>query len=490
MKQDPRFPQMADALNPAVMGPLLSWVLDMPGIKTGHVECCIGEKRHKPGKSLVIGYRLDARSDLNTQSRYVTGCLCPSDSVSREFELTRSKRPDLAAGALTVLRDPAMLVWAFPYDRKLVHLPALLDSESIKSRIGAPDLTGDDCVQLLTRSLNIVRPELVEGRSTSGFDKPVLSPAEGLSPNGIPITNRAGLIAESEVLHYLAERSCMIRYRVSLAGADQPRLLYAKNYADDSGRNVFAVMRQLSSQFAWGAKALAYDTQIRTLWQSHVPGITLCWADLQRGDGLALAERIGHCVAMFHACKIDTAQRFSQDDVNKVLLATITLAEQIQPETAKCIECSVAALLAQAVNLPNPALATLHHDLKLNNFLVDGDKLGLIDMDCVCLGDPLADLASLIANFYLHGLREGDTIEQVHPLVNQLVSAYRTHSVHAVSLPALRWQVAAALIHEVTRRSLRQMDTRRIAHIQSYLALSDTYLSLSKHPKGTDDALI
>lgn len=444
MNQDPHFPQMADALNPAVMGPLLSWVLDMPGIAPGHVECCIGEKRYKPGKSLVIGYRLNAHSDKVLQSRYVTGRLCPQGVVRREFELARSKRPDLAAGALTFLHEPAMLIWAFPYDRKLVHLPDLLAAESIKNRIGAPDLAGHDQVQTV----------------------------------------------ESDVLHYLAERSCMIRYRVSLAGSDRTQLLYAKNYADDSGRDVFKVMRQLSSQFSWGAKALAYDAQTRTLWQSHVPGTTLCWADLQTAKGLALAERIGQCVAAVHVCKIDTTQRFSQSDITEGLQATVRLAEQTRPEMAERIESAVAAVLAEALSLPKPALATLHHDLKLNNFLVDGDKLGLIDLDCVCQGDPLADLASLIGNFYLHGLREGDAIEQIHPLVNRLVSAYQSYSVHAVSLPALRWQVAAALIHEVTRRSLRQMDDLRIAHIQSYLALSERYLALSRQPTGTGDALI
>ncbi len=444
MKLDPCFPQMSDALNPAVMAPLLGWLLGTPGITPGHVECCIGEKRHKPGKSLVIGYRLKSQSNKVLQSRYVTGRLCPPGAASREFELARSKRPDLAAGALTFLHEPAMLIWAFPYDRKLIHLPALLDAESIKNRIGEPDLAGDDCVQTV----------------------------------------------ESDVLHYLAERSCMIRYRVSLGGSDETRLLYAKNYADDSGREVFVVMQQLSRQFSWGAKALAYDTQTRTLWQSHVPGRTLCWADLQTADGLALAGQIGQCVAAFHACEIDSALRFSYDDITDALLATVKLAEQAQHELTKRIERSVADLLVHAESLPKSAQTTIHHDLKLNNFLVDGDKLGLIDMDCVCLGDPMADLASLIANFYLHGLREGDAIERVHPRVNQLLSAYRTHSLHTVSLPALRWQVAAALIHEVTRRSLRQMDDLRIAHIQSYLALSENYLALSKQPTGAGDALI
>ncbi len=43
-------------------------------------------------------------------------------------------------------------------------------------------------VDLLTRPLNTVRPEFVEGHTKSGFDK--------LGPNGIPVINRAGLIIQ------------------------------------------------------------------------------------------------------------------------------------------------------------------------------------------------------------------------------------------------------------------------------------------------------
>lgn len=444
MIQDPYFPQMADALNPAIMGPLLSWVLDIPSAKPGQLAWYVGEKRHKPGKSLVISYRLANRTHLSAASCHVTGRLCPPGTASQEFEAQCRQRPDLAAGALRFLHEPAMLIWAFPYDRKLIHLPALLDSKSSTSRIGTPDLTGDYRVQSV----------------------------------------------ESEVLHYLPERSCMIRYRISVANCDHPLRLYAKNYAGDSGGEVFDVMRQMNGQFAWGAKALAYDAQTRTLWQSHFPGTPLCWADLQTAGGLALAERIGRCVAAFHACAIDTPRRFGQSDIDDALAATVGLASPTQPELVKPIKRLVDDLLTQAPDLPKPALAALHHDLKLNNFLIDGDRLGLIDLDCVCLGDPLADLASLIANFYLHGLREGDAIKQVHPLVNRLVNSYLKHSAHAVPLSALRWQVAAALIHEVTRRSLRQMDALRIARIQNYLALSENYLALSRQPTGAGDALV
>ncbi|WP_445369656.1 phosphotransferase family protein [Methylomonas sp. BW4-1] len=442
MNQDPQFPQMPTALNPTLMGPLLNWLLDDADNPASGCGWQIGEKRYKPGNSLLVGYRWVGQSG-HPHTRFATGRLCSPAEVNREFERELAKRPDLAKGALMLIQHPAMLVWAFPYDRKLRHLPTLLDHAAVAVRLQAADLLG--------------------------------TPVEGL---------------HSEVLHYLAERSCMIRYSVQPAESTQPRLVYAKNYADDAGRETFAVMRQLNGPFSWGAKALAFDADTLTLWQAHLPGQALTWAALRADMDGTLADKIGQCVAALHACRIDTPRRYTQSDVVQSLLATPTLAEQVRPEWAGRIARSVNSLLAQAPRQQSSAPATLHHDLKLNNFLYDGQRLGLIDMDCVCLGDPLLDLASLIANIYLNGIRDAASIESIHPLVNRLALSYQRHRRQVLNLAELRWQVAAALIHEVVRRSLRQLDETRLKQIKRYLALSDIYAALCGLATGADDVLI
>ncbi|WP_415878458.1 phosphotransferase [Methylomonas sp. TEB] len=442
MNQDPQYPQMPTALNPTLMGPLLDWLLDGAGNPASGCGWQIGEKRYKPGKSLLVGYRWVGQSG-HPRTRFATGRLCSPAEVNHEFERELAKRPDLAKGALMLIQHPAMLVWAFPYDRKLRHLPTLLDHAAVAVRLQAADLLG--------------------------------TPVEGL---------------QSEVLHYLAERSCMIRYRLHTGESAQPRLLYAKNYADDAGRETFAVMRQLNGPFSWGAEALAFDVDTLTLWQSHLPGQALTWADLQGDGGDGLVERIGHCVADLQACRIDTARRYTQADVVQGLLATPTLAEQVRPEWAGPIARSVNNLLDQEPRQTPSDLATLHHDLKLNNFLYDGQRLGLIDMDCVCLGDPMLDLASLIANIYLNGIRDAASIESIHPLVNRLVLSYQRYRRQTLNLAELRWQVSATLIHEVVRRSLRQLDETRLKQIKCYLALSDMYAARCGQATGADDVLI
>lgn len=431
---DPCFPQMSDALNPELMAPLLRQILNLSA--SVPQSWSIGEKRYRPSKSLLINYQLNTQENGSHSTRHVTGRLCTPGEAHIEFERELAKRPELIAGALTYLVEPAMVLWVFPYDRNLKHLPPLLAAESLQT-------------QLPTK---LVALDIV--------DHQILS-------------------VHSEVLHYLAERSCMIRYRIEyeqvLTSSKGTIRIYAKNYADHAGAYVFSVMRQLGNQFADGAKALAYDTETRTLWQSHVSGSTLTWADLKSDSGAEIIQKIGLCVARFHACTISTQRNFTQDDVLQDLQQTIDIAERTFTELGVAIRQAVTSLMTVCPTFAGYVATPIHHDLKLNNFLVDGTSIGLIDLDCVCLGNPLTDLASLIANFYLNGLREGETAECVHSLVNILISAYSENSLNPISLPELFWQVAAALIHEVTRRSLRQLDSQRIKHIHSYLALSQLY---------------
>ncbi len=442
MKNDPVFPQLADALNPAVMGPLLQAILDPASADS--VTCHVGEKRHKPGKSATIVYRLTSQTHGIQQ---FTGRLCEPGQASQVFAIECEKRPDLLDGALRFLPKPAMLLWAFPYDRKLSQLPTLLN-------------------------LNLIQKKL----SQLGICSPALDQS---------IT--------CQVLHYLPERSCMIRYKLQTPAADHSNAgltLYAKTYADAAGAEVFANMQQLNRQFTSGAQALAYDCDTRTLWQSHVPGKTLCWADLITADGAAIIESMGRCVAGLHGCKITTPSTFSDADVLRDLWQTVTLARQTIPALGLRIQQAVSDLTAGLKVDETPVTATIHHDLKLNNFLLDLNVVGLIDMDCVCCGDPAADLGSLIANLYLNGLRAAADVVVIDGLVNRLVASYSAHNAHGLNVSHLRWHVAAALIHEVCRRSLRQLDEQRIAAMPAYLDVSARYAALSQQTGSANNAFV
>ena len=93
-----------------------------------------------------------------------------------EFDRARSRQLSRVPGfeQLAYLPETEMVVWSFPNDRKLTHLPQLLNLEFLASYLPAT-----------------------------------------LTSLGLGDSREIETIA-TEVLHYLPERSCMIRYRLTI----------------------------------------------------------------------------------------------------------------------------------------------------------------------------------------------------------------------------------------------------------------------------------
>ena len=449
MRSDPQFPHLSEALHAPLMQELLQTTLLDPlndqrqGFVVG--SCVIGEKRYKPGRSCVLSYHLQLH-DVSTGSHHeqvVSARLCRPDEGMVEFNRAGSMQLFRASGvqALIYMPETEMVLWSFPNDRKLTHLPELLNIEFLRSHLPRHlrALDGDESSELAT------------------------------------IT--------TEILHYLPERSCMIRYHLllkrRLTGESRALTLYGKNYRDDSGAAVDAIMRQLAGQMPGNAVPLGYDPELRTLWQSHVPGAPFLWESLEAPDAMEVVRRIARCVAEFHSCTVRTPWRYDLRDIDESLMDTIELAERTNPEVAGRITSLVNALLAQRKSMGwEDALTTpLHRDLKMCNFLISEERVALIDMDSVGLGDPLTDMGSLIANFYLTGIRAGSDFGMIRKVVEVFGSAYAEAVPWTVSQARLNWYTAAAFIHEVTRRSIRQLDVERMKHINDYLDLSERHSS-------------
>ena len=448
MQIDPQLPHLPTALQPLLMQKLLQRTLLSPLDNQGHGlvvdSCLIGEKRHKPGKSCVLSYRLQLRDGRTgaSQEQVVSARLCKPEHGLEEFNRARTRELFPAPGLqpLAYLPETEMVLWSFPNDRKLTHLPQLLNLKFLAAHLPK----------------KLLSLELDE-------------------------SDEIGAI-ETEILHYLPERSCMIRYCLAMkrsTGGSQALTLYGKNYRDEQGAEVYSIMRQLAGQMSGSAVPLGYDQDLRTLWQSHVPGKPFLWETLPASHTPDLLRNIARSVAEFHRCTLQTPGRFDLKDIDESLLDTVRVAEQACPDLAGRIRSLVNRLSAQrrSMGWPDSPATPIHRDLKMRNFLIDGERVGLIDMDCVCIGDPLSDIASLIANFHLNGIRASCDDAGIRKVVDLFRSAYVEAAAYAVFLPRLNWYTAAAFIHEITRRSIQQLDAERVTRIGEYLDLSERYAS-------------
>ena len=141
MRIDPQCPHLPMALQPTLMQELLQRALldplDNEEQRLQMDACVIGEKRYKPGQSCVLSYRLhlhDARTDAKHE-QVVSARLCRPDEGQAEFHRARSRQLVRTPGvrALAYIPEIEMVIWSFPNDRKLSHLPKLLDVERLKT---------------------------------------------------------------------------------------------------------------------------------------------------------------------------------------------------------------------------------------------------------------------------------------------------------------------------------------------------------------------
>ena len=142
-------------------------------------SCSIGEKRHKPGKSFLLSYCLRLQH-IATNVHYeqlMTAQLCLPGRGSSEFEAYLGKQTHSPIGipSVSYIAEINMLLWAFPHDRKLVHLPKLLDTEKLRAYF------------------------------TTHLASLALASSEHI------------VSVRTKIMHYLPERSCMIRYTLAIA---------------------------------------------------------------------------------------------------------------------------------------------------------------------------------------------------------------------------------------------------------------------------------
>ncbi|MEK9142381.1 MAG: aminoglycoside phosphotransferase family protein [Nitrospirota bacterium] len=446
---DPQFPHLSAALEPALMKELLQHTL-LPRRGDHKQEfvvesCFIGEKRYKPGKSCVLSYQLHLH-DASTGASHeqvLSARLCKSGKGMQEFHQARLQNLSLAPKLqpLAYLPEMEMVVWTFPNDRKLTHLSQLLDTQYLESHL----------------------PPKLAAMGLGEFCEIAM--------------------IKTEVLHYLPERSCIIRYTVTARRRPTVEfctvILYGKTHRDNSGAETYSVMRQLTEQMPGCAIPLGYDQELRTVWQSHIPGEPLRWETLHAPHALEAIKGVARCVAEFHQCTVQTLHRFDLRAIDECLIETIEVAEHACPALAGRIKSLVSALLSRRKSMQWATTWTtpIHRDLKISNFLIDGERVSLIDMDCVCIGDPLIDIASLIASTHLNGILGRCDRDGIGKVVEVLCSTYAEATARAISWPHLNWYTAAALLHEITRRSIRQLDTERLKRIADYLDLTEMYAS-------------
>jgi hypothetical protein len=454
---DQTMPGLPTALDPLAMQNTFQQLLfGMPAnlISNRQITTCTIERiKYRASQKCVISYRLHIvdRASGEEAEQWLCARVFPMGTAIAKYR--KACKEPLATPAfgeaVMVLPTLDMVVWAFPNDRKISGLPTLMAAvarenswldEIVTATWGAETIIGDHVAKLV---------------------------------------------------HYVPEHTCVLRVQLALRNPMQPVpdtvTLFGKAYYNDEGAETYRLMCQLWQDLSAEqglhrpqrqiAQPLAYDPDVRVLWQMGLPGRTLLTYELGSPDFQELLGEAAQAVALLHRtalpCRRTTNQRAWLDQLS----SRRELVAHHCPHLAISVKTLVTALRCLLPNAQREPQATLHGDLHLQNFFVDdnaiqGHRLALIDLDNLSTGSPWSDLGSLCAGLYYRGLVDGVAQPVIHQMIDHLCACYAEQVPWPLDRQAIDWYTAAALLNERAFRAITRMKQGRLAMIDDFVRIA------------------
>lgn len=219
-------------------------------------------------------------------------------------------------------------------------------------------------------------------------------------------------------------------------------------------------------------RALAWSGTYDVLLLERMPGRR--WDHLDADDQRTALRRLGTAIATLHGvdptgCGAGTFGRLRPDRVAR----SCALVAQALPEFAPRIAAIADALAARPADRDRPVL--LHGDCHPKNALAEPDGLALIDLDQAGLGQPAADVGSLLARLR-HGVVLGETdASRADVLAGAFLDGYA--AVRPLPDPAeLAWSTTAALMAERAVRAVNRLHVNALATMEELVTLTEDLL--------------
>lgn len=334
------------------------------------LKCEIERFRYRQGIRSIIHYVLLLRDTATKIERklWVTGIIYSSDKSRHLYEQALASDawrniPEslLALEPACYIPDLKMFVQAFPFDRSLPSLPALLAGPPpelktlLIKQFGPGDWSMESC---------------------------------GIDP-----------------VRYHPLLSITLRYNIAarnrLTDKREMRTFYIKSYSDDRGREAYALLDNLYRCFSSGEKGfstvkpIGYLENFRSLILEGAHGKSLEQIIIDGKNVNKAISKTARALAELHQSKLTfpaTRHRPAEGTYARVKKAGkfIQWAYPVLNEKVEKIMDRLKRGLTDVSPCPT------HLDIKTDHIFIDGDNLVFIDLDSFSLSDPVFDPASLL----------------------------------------------------------------------------------------------
>lgn len=389
-------------------------------------SCLVQHVRYSPKKkseneSLAACYHLGVRSRNSPHERLVIlyGKAFRNGGSQRELDTMAGHRIGAQASPSMPLHfcDLDLLLWVFPADPAIPHLPKVSDPEQVKAHLPYSSL-----------------------------------------PKGLDGTGDIRSV-EVSVVNYRPEIRCTTKYDLSWGTADQPQPLtiFGKTFRSGEGRDVFA-----RSEYLWNrcagveehvlfAQPLGYMPAVQTLWQLGVEGIPLCRA-IGEGNGDSYLRTVAKGLAMIHNSDLAGLPKWTLDEHLAEVDKKIEKLRRVAPSLVEELD-----LLAQRIHrdAPNPSdipLRPIYWDFHVDQLLAQKEKVAFFDFDELVMGDPLQDIANFVVDLQF---RDVSRI-LARRMVKSLYDSYRSQVKWEVPIDRIRWHARVQFINKAYRAYIQQ----------------------------------
>ncbi len=369
------------------------------------------KKTSSRGKSFLTAcYRLEVENkrtqQLGTQFLYMKAYLQgQSRSEFAKLKPARLIKPEFGE-ALVHLEDLDVIIWAFPNDPSLPHLPEVVDPELVKKYL----------------------------------------PFENLS---IKSADRCEI--RVEIVHYYPEQRCTCHYELQSREVDALRL-FGKTFKDDSGCELYRRMSyfweksrdKLDGLFV--APPLGYNETSKTVWQEAVVGKPLVEV-MNVANYESLLDAVAKGLTALHKSRLPN---LPQNDFSELLPELRKKAAKLArafPSLQNQLQRIVAGLEKSVPDWTRSARQIIHGDFQAKQLLVSDGKVFFFDFDELAFGDPLQDVASFIVDLHLHDFAPS----LVQRMLTTFIRSYRERAEWETARNRLNWHIQFQLVTKVYR---------------------------------------
>jgi hypothetical protein len=213
--------------------------------------------------------------------------------------------------------------------------------------------------------------------------------------------------------------------RVDLARSG--RSIFVKCYRDDTGAAAArAWTRVAAAVSSWGGPAapvrpLGYvEAERLMLWEGSAGPTLTDVADRSVGH----VRTAGALLRAIHDSPVDPTEQDRASDPEREGAATLRSCEHVMallPARTASLTSSVTQATRGIAEGPGESGHLLHGDYKCDNILVEDDRLRLLDLDRVTLGDPALDLGKMTADLRWSAATNDTAAE---PLLDAFLDGY------------------------------------------------------------------